>query len=265
MATAFYEPLGDDRYRATEHTSGPWGPDSQHAGPPSALLGRALEQMPAAWPGTVTRVSIDILGAVPVAELTVRTRTLRPGRSVELVGAELEAGGRAVLRAQAWRVIAGELNLPAAQEGAPVDVVPEFSEEDAPFFDWTGGYLQAMQWRFVPGSPNGVGRGAAWARMRIPLVPDEEPTGLQRVLTLADTGSGVSYRLPLEQWLSINTDLTVHLAAPPAGEWLCLDAETRLDPTGFGLASSRIYDRDRLVALGAQSLFVSPRGTSTRS
>ncbi len=259
MATAFYEPLGDDRYRSTEHTGGPWGPDSQHAGPPSALLTRALEQMPSSWPGTLTRISIDILGAVPVAALTVRTRTLRPGRNVELVEAEAEAGGRAVLRAQAWRIRTGALTLPDTAPGAPVDPVPEFPGEDHPFFDWSGGYLQAMQWRFVPGSVVGVGRAAAWARMRIPLVADEEPTGLQRLMALADTGSGVSFRLSPADWLFINTEVTVHLAAPPTGEWICLDATTRLDPTGFGLASSRLFDRDRLVGVGAQSLFVAPR------
>lgn len=259
MATSFYEPLGDDRYRSTEHTVGPWGPDSQHAGPPAALLTRALEQMPGSWPGTLSRISVDILGALPVAELTVRTRTVRPGRNVELVEAEAEAGGRTVLRAQGWRIRASEIVLPAVPGGGPADPVPEFTEEDSPFFDWDGGYLQAMQWRFVPGTRGGVGQAAVWARMRHPLVSDEEPTGLQRVLTLADAGSGVSYRLSPQDWLFINTELTVHLAAPPAGEWICMDGTTRLDPSGFGLASTRLFDRTRLVGLGAQALYVAPR------
>jgi hypothetical protein len=220
---------------------------------------RALEQAPSPWPGTIARLSIDILGAVPVAELTVRTRTLRGGRSVELVEAELEAGGRTVLRAQAWRVASGELQLPEVPSPEP-DVVPPFADEDGPFYDWGGGYLQAMQWRFVPGTQRGVGRSAVWARQRVPLVPDEEPLGLQRVVTLADSGSGVSHRLDVEDWLFINPELTVHVAAPAVGEWLCLDGTTRLDKAGFGLASSRIYDREKLVALGAQSLLVRRRG-----
>jgi hypothetical protein len=221
------------------------------------LLTRALEQMPSSWPGHLTRISLDILGAVPVADLTVRTRTLRPGRSVELVEGELESGGRAVLRAQAWRMSLAELDLPPSP--LEPEAVPEFPAEDSAFYDWSGGYLKAMQWRFVPGSPKGEGRGAVWARMRIPLVPDEEPTGMQRLLALADTGNGVSHRLDASKWLFINTDLTVHLIAPPAGEWFCLDAISRLDAGGFGLASSHLYDRDKLVALGAQSLFVRPR------
>jgi hypothetical protein len=257
MATAFYEPLGGDTYRSTEHTSGPWGPESQHAGPPSALLTRALERTASSWPGHLTRISLDILGAVPVADLTVSTRVLRPGRSVELVEGELSAGGRPVLRAQAWRMSLAELDLPAAPRDP--DPVPEFADTDSEFFDWSGGYLKAMQWRFVPGSPQGEGRGAVWARMRIPLVPDEEPTAMQRLLALADTGNGVSYQLDASTWWFINTELTVHLIAPPSGEWFCLDAISRLDPSGFGLASSHLYDRDKLVALGAQSLFVRPR------
>jgi hypothetical protein len=256
MVSAFYEPLGNDRYRSTEHTSGPWGPDSQHAGPPSALLTRALEQT-ASWPGQLTRISLDILGPVPVAELTVSTRVLRPGRSIELVEGELVAGGRPVLRAQAWRMSLEELELPPSP--LDPDPVPEFAEEDSEFFDWGGGYLRAMQWRFVPGSKKGEGAGAAWARMRIPLVPDEEPTSMQRLLALADTGSGISYRLDASKWLFINTELTVHLIAPPAGEWFCLEATSRLDPNGFGLASSRLYNREKLVAQAAQSLFVRKR------
>jgi len=103
------------------------------------------------------------------------------------------------------------------------------------------------------------GPATIWGRMRHPLVPDEEPTGLQRTMIIADSGNGVSNVLPLEGWLFINPELTVHVAAEAQGEWICLDARTRLDPSGFGLASSRLFDRRRLVGRGAQSLYVAPR------
>ena len=41
-AEAFYE-LDGDRAIPSELTRGPWDTDSQHAGPPAALLGRAME------------------------------------------------------------------------------------------------------------------------------------------------------------------------------------------------------------------------------
>ena len=84
MDDAFYLPLGDDRWRATVHTTGPWDARFQHGGPPSALLGRAIEQCSPREDMLVARMTVDILGAIPVGELELRSRTLRPGRSVEI-------------------------------------------------------------------------------------------------------------------------------------------------------------------------------------
>ncbi|HEX3650861.1 MAG TPA: acyl-CoA thioesterase domain-containing protein, partial [Pseudonocardiaceae bacterium] len=99
---AFYLPLGNDVYRATEHTVGPWSPDSQHMGPPSALLARQLERMVPEPDSVLARMTVEILGPVPVTDLAVRSWVERPGRSVRLMAAELSAGGRAVVRAWAW-------------------------------------------------------------------------------------------------------------------------------------------------------------------
>src|SRR3954471_1054164 len=118
---AFYLPLGDGRFASSEHTGGPWDPRLQHAGPPSALLTRAIEQHEGAWPGHIVRVSVDILGPIPVAELAVSTQVLRSGRSVELVQAELHTvdgtgGARVAARATAWRVVDVRLDVPEHPE-----------------------------------------------------------------------------------------------------------------------------------------------------
>ena len=67
-AAAFFEADGDT-YQATELTRGPWHKDLQHAGPPSALLARAIEQQ--AGDMQVVRLSIDLLKAVPITALRV--------------------------------------------------------------------------------------------------------------------------------------------------------------------------------------------------
>ena len=261
-ATTFFEPLGGDRYRPTEHTVGPWDPGSQHGGPASALLVRAVETSSPRWPATVARVSIDFLAPVPLADATVRSSVLRPGRSVELVEAELHAGGRVVMRAQAWRIRQTDLQLPplpASHDDPTVDPVPAFpATESPPRPGWRGGYLEAVEWRYLAREGE-TGPATAWGRMRYRLVPEEEPTGLQRLMTLADSGNGVSNVLPLDGWLFVNTELTVHLTAVPSGAWICLDARTHVDRRGFGLAASRLFDRERLVARGAQTLYVAPR------
>jgi hypothetical protein len=260
---AFYLPQGDGRFVSTEHTGGPWDPRLQHAGPPSALLTRAIEQHQGSWAGHVVRVSVDILGPLPVADVTVTSQTLRSGRSVELVQAELrsadrDGGDRVAARATAWRVVDVALDLPDHPE--PEHEVPPFPDAASPLPEgWSGGYLAAMEWRQAAGEWAGSGPATVWGRMRHPLVPDEQPTGLQRVMAVADSGNGVSHVLSFEEWLFINPDLTVHVAAEPQGEWICLDAATTVSKRGSGLAASRLFDRQRLVARGAQSLYVARR------
>src|SRR4051794_39242273 len=98
-AAAFYRPLGEGRYESTPHTAGPWDPASQHAGPPAALLGRELERCSPREGTLLARISYEILGPVPVGELSVSARVARPGRTVELLEAVLEADGRPAVSA----------------------------------------------------------------------------------------------------------------------------------------------------------------------
>jgi hypothetical protein len=44
LPEAFHHRPGPDRFVSTHATAGPWSPKWQHGGPPSALLGRAMEQ-----------------------------------------------------------------------------------------------------------------------------------------------------------------------------------------------------------------------------
>lgn len=64
---AFFVDLGDGRFRSTSHTLGPWDPQLQHGGPPSALIGRCLERTEPREDMRLARVTVEILGAVPVA------------------------------------------------------------------------------------------------------------------------------------------------------------------------------------------------------
>lgn len=258
MTGSFYVPLGDGAFRSTVWTTGPWGPDAQHAGPPAALLGRAIE---AAAPGGthVARVTAEILRPVPIAELRVEARVARPGRSVALVEAYLSAGDEPVMRASAWTIRTAELDLPAdvtsaTAAPAPPESVPNLFEGRA-----ETDYLAAMDWRFVAGSFLVPGPATAWLRMRMPLVEGEEPTPLQRVLAAADSASGISGALDFARWVYVNPDLTVYLHRPLEGEWVCLDAATVPERSGVGLTSATLYDRRGPIGRSGQSLFVAPR------
>ncbi len=256
---SFFEPLSDDgtRWCGTSHTAGPWDPGSMHGGPPSALLGRAVERCDPRDDLRVARVTVEILGAVPVGvDLELRARTVRPGRSVELVEAALSAAGRDVARASAWKVRRTEgVQVDSRARTAPP--LPDVAEELPG--SWEGGYLRAVEWRFVRGRFDRPGPAAAWTRALVPLVPDEDLSPLQRVLLVADSGNGISSELDLASWFFINPELTVHSHREAVGEWVCLDAETTVSDGGSGLATSVLSDASGPVAVGAQSLLVSPR------
>ena len=73
MPEAFYERDGDG-FVATELTRGPWDPQAQHAGPPSALLGRGIERVPGDEGFQVARVTFEILRPVPIGPVEVEAR-----------------------------------------------------------------------------------------------------------------------------------------------------------------------------------------------
>jgi hypothetical protein len=258
MADAFYVPLGGDRFSATAHTAGPWSSDSQHFGPPAALLVRALETLAPPHPAELARVTVEILGSAPVAELTVRARVERPGRSVELLQAELASDERVVARASAWRIATSDTSM-VGTDGGPLLPTPRSAAESPWPEGWQSGYLDAVEWRAVRGGMDVPGPAAVWARQRVPLVDGEEPSGLQRLFAVADSGNGVSNYLDPRQWWFINSELTVHLRRPPAGEWIGLDAVTLVGKHGIGTATSILHDADGPVATGAQALMVRPR------
>ena len=259
MPDAFYLPDGGGRFVATELTRGPWSPAAQHAGPPAALLGRAVERLGDRSDLHTARVTFEIARPVPLGTVEVAARRLRGGRSVELVEAILSAAGTEVMRATALRIRTADLGLPADLAPGPRLPGPSAARVE-PFFP-TGqevGYHTAMEFRFVSGSFLEQGPATVWMRMRHPLVPGESPSPLCRVLTAADSGNGVSAALDFQTWRFINPDLTVYLLRYPAGEWVALEASTTT-ADGIGLADTTLHDEQGPIGRSAQALFIDRR------
>lgn len=254
--TSFFVADGD-AFRATELTRGPWSVGHQHAGPPSALLGRAIER--ALPPGfAVARVTVEILRPIPLATFRLATTPLRAGKKVQWLSADLlDAAGTLLARAHAVAMRTAQLALPVT--GDPVsDPLPSPAESRAFQFDFFRsdvGYHTGMELRLARGT-FGQGRLACWGRMRRPLVAGEPPSPLQRVLIAADSGNGVSMALDPREHTFVNPDLTVYLHRPPVGEWVCLDARTIPQAHGIGLADTRLLDEQGPIGRSAQSLLI---------
>jgi len=261
MDESFYESSGGGSFVATELTRGPWDPGAQHAGPPSALLGREIEAMEGSEAFQVGRIVFEILRPVPIGLVQVETRVLRPGRKVRMVEASLSGEAGELMRATAWQLRKTELELPP--EALVEEEAPQGPEEGwVPEFFPTGqeaGYHTAMELKAVAGAFLELGPATMWLRMRQPLVAGEEPTPLQRALVAADVGNGISAVLDYHSYVFINVDLTVHFERMPEGEWVCVDAVTRPQPTGIGTAESVLSDQRGRIGRAAQSLLIEQR------
>ena len=256
MGDAFYSLDRKHAVMPSELTRGPWDPNVQHAGPPSALLARAIELCEPRQDMRVGRVTVEILAPVPIVPLTVSARVVRPGRSVELLEASLEGPDGEVMRARGWRLAVNEVRADWEQEQPPP------GREDATALEVFSsgervGWHTAMEIVFARGAFLEPGPATVWMRPRVALVDGEEITPLQRVLVCADGGNGVSAPLDWSRFIFINTDLSVHLLRPSEDEWVCLDAVTHVD--GIGLTDTALWDERGRIGRAAQTLLVRER------
>jgi Acyl-CoA thioesterase C-terminal domain/Acyl-CoA thioesterase N-terminal domain len=260
MTDAFYVPDGD-RFAPTAWTQGPWDREAQHAGPPAALVARTIEGLEPAGQLQVARFTFEVLRPIPLTELRIEALVVRPGRRVQFAEASLADERGEVARASVGQIRPSVESVPTAGQepppfDAPVDSPPE------PVFDprWEcESYFTAMEWRGARGAVFEPGPAAVWMRTRIPLVAGEEPSALTRVLVVADSGNGISSVSSPLDYLFINTELTVHLFRLPCGEWVCLDAVSRIDPSGVGVAESTLWDEIGRIRRANQTLLVAPR------
>jgi len=240
-------------------TTGPWFADAQHGGPPAGLLVRAFERCDPR-PGTqLSRVTIEVLGPIPAGDIEVRAAVERPGRTIELLGGEMLAGGRTVLRARAWRLAVGGTAEVAsgAEPGLPPPDTAELrtARQDG----WLPGYIDAVEWRWVSGGWDVEGPGVVWGHPRTPLVEGEETTPLQRMAVVGDSANGIGSPLDIRRWLYVNTELTLHVHRAPVGDWVGVRASSVIGPTGLGTATGLLFDEHGHVGRTTQGLIVRPR------
>lgn len=271
-ATATADGVTTETFLAHPSTGSAWGP-MQHGGPVAALLTRAMDRVSiphdASTDSRIGRLTVDILGAVPIDEVRVSARVVRPGRRITLVEATTEArapGGawRPVARASAWRLATQDTSDVASR---PAVRMPAPDGSGARGLAWMGfseawaskGFVEQVEWEIVdkggePGHPT-----QAWLDLLVPLVEGEEITALERVVTLADTVNGVGARLDPTRHTFLNTEMTVHLFDAPRGGLLGISAENVTGRDGVGMSTGTLHDESGCFAQVTQNVLVERR------
>jgi hypothetical protein len=100
---AYYLPRGNGRYEPTWATESPWDRKAQHGGPPAALLAHVIDQA-VEGPLRISRISVDILGPIPLREAVVEVSPVKPGRRVQLTEARMMVD----VTARTWHIATGD-------------------------------------------------------------------------------------------------------------------------------------------------------------
>lgn len=255
MSGAFYQQVDRGRFESSPLTAGPWSAEAQHAGPPSALLVRALEQFDADPGVRLARLSVDVLGPVPIAPLDIEVHRIRPGRSVELLEATASVAGRPALVARGWRMRRTPEDFPTigAHSGPPI---PDARQRGPMMSDAYGdGYLSVVDFSFVTGGGDELGPAEAWGRARIDLVEGETMSGWQHTVVVADSASGVSMGTDPLTHPAINCDLLVSLHRDPEPGWVHLESETTGSPGQGVLTDTLLSDDHGRLGRSVQNLY----------
>lgn len=263
VADTIFEPVGEGLYRATDAALSPWSDQSLHGGPPAMLMAREVERFPADQPMFVSRLTVELLRPIGRTPLAVTSRLVRRGRKVQLVEASLWSGEQEVARTTALRMRVGEVAVPIDDEPPPHGPPESVAE-------WSGGWrpgaaayhLQGVEVRAPRQERAEVGSRWAWFRLKLPLVPGEVPSGLLRICAAADFPNGISHVVDPRKTSFLNPDLTIYVHRLPVDEWVMVDARTRLELHGTGVAEGALYDRRGRIGRSAQSLLVEPRSQS---
>lgn len=260
--TAAYFTTGDGSwFTPTEYARGPWDVDACHAGPPTALMVRAMERLVPSQ--RLARITVELMRPIPMRGFRVQAEVRRPGRSVTYSEAEIFDEDRVLVRAYGMHLRTLD-DLVCST--APFDA-PDLSAAVPgafPIHSTVHGeqaFSSSIEVRYDPAHSRGEGGPTwMWARTMVPILPDEEPTGFQRICPLADSGNGISYNDYLDRVLFLNTDLLVSLARDPEGEWFCSKAISHWGRDGTGLADAELFDSRGPVGRATQNLLLNPAG-----
>lgn len=248
----------------TSKAQGPWDPGVQHGGAVAGVLARAVEQVATPVPMRVARFTLDMMRRVPLKPLGISTEVLRTGKRIQTVRAELQDGDLVVASAMAVSVRTGaEIDVSSyRQPDAPLPPPPGSADKPptfSPLAVMPDGFPHVVEFDRVVGSSQGGTPSKTWVRPLVPFVRGEETSPLVNLMAMSDFTSGLGSFLPFDQYVSINTDLSIHVLRYPTSDRIGIDAETWADADGIGQSRARLFDETGLCALSNASLFIETR------
>jgi hypothetical protein len=253
----FFTSSDDEWFQPTDHTRGPWHRDHCHAGPPTGLLARSVEQLVPQQ--RLTRLTVNLLRPIPFAGFRITAALQKQGRLVSTCNAAIVDEHDKVC-AQSYSLHMTEqpaVEMPShhIETLDPNDAGPglfpiQQTLHDLPAFNGDG-----VAVRYPPGHDHRPGPTVAWMKT-VPLLSTETPSPFQRLCPLADCGNAFGRNADPSEVQFMNPDLTIHCHRDPLGDWLGTDVAGFWEPNGIGMADAHLFDRAGSVGRAVQTLLL---------
>jgi hypothetical protein len=244
-------------FASTDGTRSNWDPDIQHGSPPLALMTKLIEEQAAGSNLRIGRLTLDILGAIPVTALRARVFVPRPGRRISMMASEMLPldDDRPVARVTAWLLATTDTGDVATDRYPPL--IEAHARGAGHPWEGAPGYLETVSWRKQPTTEGEAAVG--WLSPLVPVVGSEETTATQRLAMVVDSANGLGAALDPGQFMFMNTDTVVHLHRLPTGADFALRARSSIGPDGVGVTTGEVFDRRGFIGTVAQTLLVQRR------
>lgn len=253
---SFFTQRDNSWFLPTDYTRGPWHEDHCHAGPPTGLMARSIEQLNPSQ--RLVRLTVNLMRPIPMAGFKVESHIERTGRivthsSVQLTDADDKVCATAI----------GLQMTPQPEQDFPTQKTHHGAIEDATpggfpiqkFLHSKTGFNSGAEVRYPPGHSNDPGPTIAWLKT-IPLLSDETDSPFQRLCPMADCGNAFGRNAEPWEVNFMNPDLTIVLHRDPVGEWIGTSATNYWEPNGIGLADAQLFDNNGTVGRALQTLLL---------
>lgn len=252
--------------------TGPWYPGTQHGSAMMLMAALAAEQLPSEEPRQVTRLTVDMMSAAPLAPIELKTDIRKGGRNLEALDISIVSDEREYVRASALRFRLADVPVPQRLKcdgntpSLPKPLHKSFFEQ----IEHKEGFHQAIEIRIdLKAQPM-----VMWFRLKQPVLQGRPVTPLQRVALASDWTYSVpsfSHRIltgePFDAtpFYGINPDTTINLHRQAEGEWVGIQTHASYSDLGAGTVMGQIFDEKGAVGFSTQSILVRKREPAAKT
>lgn len=255
---AYFREL-DGVFVGNDPARGPWSADHCHAGPVTGLAVRAAEG--AVSPDKVlTRLTLDVLKAVPLTGIRVSVEVTRETRTLATTRVQVETlDGMVCVTGTSMHLTRKDLGPVPTAPVTPLRI--EEAEAGPPLLvgavHGKPSFGQFNDVAYPPGVSRAPGPKTVWMKVP-PLLEGEVPSPIQSICALADCGNGISWNATPREMGFMNTDLTLQIHREPLPGWHACEALSHWQPNGVGMSQAVLHDTEGPVGVALQTLVLHP-------